>query len=184
MGKKDRIIICGESFKRGISHFKFDTLYMEISDMKELRKFKEFTHLESVSLNGTNITDIGLQYIAGCPTIENINLTFTEITDKGISYLTRLKALKFLRLKDTRISKKSIPYFNQMTLLESLQVHETEISGCDLLELQIHNLTEISVDCDDDADFEALLEVSKRSSRCHIYVKSKGEFHQGIFIAN
>jgi len=65
--------------------------------MKELKKLQEFPNLESVSLNGTNINDIGLQYIGQCSTITNLNLTFTNITDKGISHLVNLNSIKHLR---------------------------------------------------------------------------------------
>jgi hypothetical protein len=179
--KKETLLICGEVFKKSITHFSFKTLYMDIPDMKELKKLKDFPLLKMVSLNGTNINNTGLKYISQCPSITNINLTFTDVSDEGIKHLTALKNLQYLRLKDTRITIKSIPYFNEMTSLKSLQIHETEISGKELITLKLPGLEELFVDCEDREDHEALLALSKKLTSCVIYVKGKGSYQNGLF---
>ncbi|RZS93549.1 hypothetical protein [Aquimarina brevivitae] len=181
MRNKERITICDESFKRNITHFSFQSLYKEIEDMKELKKLKLFPNLTSISLNGTNITDYGLQFIGDCSGLENINLTFTSISDLGIVHLTKLNNLKHLRLKETYITAKSIVYFNQMPNLKSLQIHETEISGSDLKDLSITGIEEIFVDCDNPKDFNTLLTLSEKLSKCTIHNKGNGFFKQGKF---
>lgn len=184
MGNKKEITIYGEVFKTKRSHFSFDTRFKQLGNMKELKKLQEFPNLESISLNATSINDIGLQYIGQCNSITNINLTFTDITDKGISHLVNLNNLKHLRLKETNISKNSVPYFNQMTRLISLQVHETEISGKDMENLNLTNLEELLIDCDDDEDYTILLALSKRLTTCEIISKGKGVFSKGVFNSN
>jgi hypothetical protein len=181
MGKKELITICGEKFKKKRTHFSFETPYMQIRNMKELKMLQKFPNLESVSLNGTNINDNGLQYLIQCPTVTNINLSFTTITDTGIGHLTALKKLEHLRLKETNISPKSIPYFNQMTHLISLQVHETQISGKDMEKLVLPHLEELFVNCDDAEDYDTLLALSKKMPSCEIIAKGKGTFYQGEF---
>lgn len=181
MRNKKDIYICGELFKAKRSHFSFDTRFKQIENMKELKKLQDFPNLESVSLNGTNINDIGLQYVGQCPTVTNINLTFTNITDKGIAHLVNLKSLKYLRLKETNISKNCVLYFNQMTHLISLQIHETDISGKDLINLNLNNLEELFVDCIDEEDYNVLLSLSNRIPSCQIIAKGKGTFYRGVF---
>ncbi|TCP23650.1 leucine rich repeat (LRR) protein [Tenacibaculum skagerrakense] len=181
MKSKKDIHICGEVFKRKRTHFSFETLYKQIENMSELKKLQEFPSLQTVSLNGTNINDSGLQYVSQCATITNLNLTFTNITDKGIPHLVNLKKLQWLRLKETNISEKSVPYFNQITGLTSLQIHETEISGKDMAILNLPNLEELLVDCEDDLDYETLLHLSKKLPQCEIICKGKGVFRNGNF---
>ena len=181
MKSKKDIHICGEVFKRKRTHFSFETLYKQIENMFELKKLQEFPRLQTVSLNGTNINDIGLQYVSQCTTITNLNLTFTNITDKGIPHLVNLKNLQWLRLKETNISKKSVPYFNQITGLTSLQIHETEISGKDVASLNLPNLEELMVDCEDDLDYKTLLNLSEKLPQCEIISKGKGIFRNGNF---
>jgi Leucine-rich repeat (LRR) protein len=178
--KKD-IHICGEVFKPKRTHFSFETLYKQIEDMSELKKLQEFPKLQAISLNGTSINDIGLQYVGQCATITNLNLTFTNISDKGIAHLVNLKNLQWLRLKDTDISKKSVPFFNQMKGLISLQIHETEISGKDVASLNLPNLEELMVDCEDDLDYKTLLNLSEKLPKCEIISKGKGIFRNGNF---
>ncbi|MFY7672059.1 hypothetical protein ACOSP6_13320 [Tenacibaculum sp. MEBiC06402] len=149
--------------------------------MSELKKLQEFSNLQAVSLNGTNINDSGLQYVGQCATITNLNLTFTNISDKGIPHVVNLKKLQWLRLKETNISKKSIPYFNQMKSLISLQIHETEISGKDVVSLNLPNLEELMVDCEDDLDYKTLLNLSEKLPQCEIISKGKGIFKNGNF---
>ena len=184
MNKKRELVICGEVFKSKRTHFSFESPYKQIHDMKEFKKLREFPSLESVSLNGTNINDIGLQYLGKCTGVTNLNLTFTPISDKGVMHLVSLKNLKWLRLKDTNISKKSIPLFNQMEQLISLQIHETEINGKDLKDLNLIHLEELLVDCDDDGDHTVLLNLSKKLPNCEIICKGLGLFHNGIFTKN
>lgn len=180
MDNKQQVTVCEEKFNKGINHFSF-SLYKEIDHMEELEKLQEFTNLDSVSLNGTNVNDRGLYFLGKCGTVTNINLTFTPITDKGIEYLIPLKNLQHLRLKDTDVSALAIPYFNQMTSLISLQIHETEIFAKELERLDMPNLKELIVDCDDDEDFDALLALSKRMPECEILVKGRGMFFGGKF---
>lgn len=154
---------------------------MEIEDMRELEKLQEFSMLESVSLNGTNVDDQGLCYLGRCQTVTNINLTFTPITDEGVRHLTALKHLRHLRLKDTDITSKSIRYFNEMMDLDSLLVHGTEIFGKEMEQLSLPNLKELVVDCDDAGDHRALLELSRQMPGCEIIAKGVGRFRQGRF---
>ncbi len=180
--KNDYVTICGEQFRKDITHFSFSTLYMEIDNMRELEKLQQLSQLDAVSLNGTNVNDTGLKYLGRCVTVTNINLTFTPITDEGIGHLTSLPILQHLRLKETDVSTLGIPHFNQMTSLISLQVHETEIFAKDLAEqLSLPNLKELIADCDNDEDFEALLALSKRLPECEILAKGKGTFLGGVF---
>lgn len=79
MGKKEVVTICGESFKKKRTHFSFKTIYMHIGNMKELKKLQDFPNLDSVSLNGTNISDLGLQYLGQCSMVTNINLVLPQL---------------------------------------------------------------------------------------------------------
>ncbi len=181
MTKKGAVVICGETFKTKRRHFSFEELYKVIDDMKELKKLMDFSELESISLNGTNINDIGLRYIAQCPTVTNINLTFTSISDQGIAHLSTLPNLEYLRLKETRIGPKSVAYFNTMTSLKSLQVHETALSGAAVEALNLPNLEELFIDADTPKDMDVLINVSKKMPACRIIIKGKGEFLNGVF---
>ena len=178
---REKLIICGEEFKKSSTHFSFKELYKHIPDMKVLKKLREFPKLQSVSLNGTNINDAGLKYLSECKTITNLNVTFTGITDKGIAHLTALDKLEHLRLKDTSISFKSISHFNKIRSLISLQVHETDITGKHLSYLNLPQLEEAFVDCDDNEDHETLLLFSARMENCRVYVKGRGYYYRHKF---
>ena len=65
--------------------------------------------------------------------------------------------------------------------LTSLQIHETEISGKDMATLNLPNLEELLVDCEDDLDYETLLDLSKKLPQCEIICKGKGVFRDGKF---
>ena len=71
-----------------------------------------------------------------------------------------------------------------MSSLISLQVHETEISGKDMENLNLTNLEELLIDCDDDEDYTILLALSKRLPTCEIISKGKGVFFNGTFNPN
>lgn len=183
--KKATIEIAGELFKTKRKHFAFESLYKEIQNMKDFKKLEDFSNLESVSLNGTNVNDEGLKYISNCITINNLNLTFTPISDKGISHLTNLKNLNYLRLKETDITDKSISSFNKMNALKELQIHGTYITTKGLLNINNKSLEELFLsDADTQQDIDNLKKLSDQLPNCKIIVKSKGVFLNGVFETN
>jgi hypothetical protein len=55
-----------------------------------------------MSLQGTRVTDAGLQHVSQLPTLSELILDDTGITDKGLLHLRRLSGLDVVAWHDTR----------------------------------------------------------------------------------
>jgi hypothetical protein len=57
-----------------------------------------------LTLDGTKITDSGLERLRGMAQLERLWLTHTDVTDAGVEHLSGLVGLKELKLTDTRVT--------------------------------------------------------------------------------
>jgi len=180
--KNTSIKICGETFDKNSSHFRFRTIG-RIPKMKVLKQLKEFENLTSVSFNDTNLDDKGLAYIVECEHIDNLNLQLTKVSDKGLALLANLKDLKYLRLKENhQLTNNCMQHINKLKNLIDLQIHDTNIDKFGLEELDLKHLESLIVDIwENNHSYESLLSLSKRLPKCCIVAKGRGEFNNGVF---
>ena len=69
-----------------------------------LEQLKQLTSLQSLSLNGRDVTDAGLAHLKALTNLEVLGLDGTRISDPGLPYLTGLSNLRYLHLRGTAIS--------------------------------------------------------------------------------
>ncbi len=172
------IEIAGQFFDTEIQYFGFS---FELPDTNELRVFREFKNLKTVSFSDTNLDDIGLGYICENEGIENLCLQDTKITNEGLRFLSKLPSLEILRLKDNiQFTDDCVPQLNALKALRDLQIHETSITHLGLKYLNLPLLEDLLVGIDEDNfSFEFLRKLSIRLPRCTILAKGNGEFYQG-----
>ena len=61
---------------------------------------KGLSKLQSLNLDGTLITDAGLQHLAGLPELENVNALRTKLTNPGTEKLKRTSSKVFISVGD------------------------------------------------------------------------------------
>jgi internalin A len=69
-----------------------------------LQNLAGMTDLRSLNLSGTNITDAGLKHLAGMKNLQNLQLSSTKITDAGVDDLMKLPKLQTLMLYDSKVT--------------------------------------------------------------------------------
>jgi hypothetical protein len=177
------IHVDGMPFDATIEHFAFAG-YHPIERMDELRRLLLFPHLRSASFCYTNLNDTGLELVSQVPTLESLDLQGTEITNDGLAFLARLSRLASLRLKEnSQLTNQCVPHLCRLRRLTNLQIHETSIDqqGFDNL-AGMTNLRDICVDVwNNNYTFDRLLALSVRMPECTILAKGRGEFFQGLF---
>jgi hypothetical protein len=79
------------------------------------------THLLSLILADTEITDDGLVHLSGMASLEVLHLNSTSITDAGLEHLKELTNLQALALGRTQVSNNGIRGLKQA--LPKVQIH-------------------------------------------------------------
>lgn len=115
-----------------------------------LRKLHGDEHLGNpvaVSLEGTQITDAGLDRLEGFRSLERLSLHGTQITDAGLVHIQTLDNLDFLNLGNTDITDAGLAYVKDLKKLELLWLDETTITDAGLVNLQgLRSLTLLVLD--------------------------------------
>src|SRR5262249_50290652 len=83
--------------------------------------------LETLQLDGTQITDEGLSHLAGLPRLTNLFLNRTSTTDAGIPHLARLSGLDRLELSQTQITDKGVAELVALANLRVLILDDTQL---------------------------------------------------------
>lgn len=99
----------------------------EVSD-GGIAELGDLTALRYLSLERTRITDRTLARIESWKTLEELDLTTTAVTDAGIRELAGLQKLQALWLGGTRVSDEAVGWLLDMASLQQLDVRKTEIS--------------------------------------------------------
>lgn len=98
-----------------------------------LARLREFTHLQWLSLGSTHITDNGLKCLEGLTELETLNLGDTDIGDAGLAHLAGLTKMQQLHLTNTRVTDAGLTHLKALTHLELLDIEGTQVtdSGAD-----------------------------------------------------
>lgn len=175
------IAVDGVAFDGDIRHFSFPA-YHQIRHMEELQKLASFPNLDSADFGGTNLDDLGLEYVTRAAELQELNLQNTAISNGSLALLARLPYLYSLRLKDNpQLTNACVPHLLGLPELAELQIHETAIDQQGLEALAgMAQLREIIISvADDNYAFERLLALSEQMAHCIILAKGHGEFSSG-----
>lgn len=85
----------------------FDAYLGPLTTDKDAEHLKWLTELQILWLNGTNITDAGLEYLRALPQLQELYLG-PKITDAGLEHLKGLSGLRYLDLTCTQATEKGV----------------------------------------------------------------------------
>ncbi len=88
--------------------------------------------LESLHLDNTVITDMGLQAISKIKTLKELYIPGTNISGLGLTHLKELPALCLLSVADIQLTRSSLEPLKSMTQLGSLDLSGTRLTDSDM----------------------------------------------------
>jgi hypothetical protein len=83
--------------------------------------------LQSLELNGSGITDEGLQYLVGFEHLESLSLSSVEISDGGLLNFRSLTNLHVLTLRETKVTDRGLDALKGLRLT-SLDVRRSAVT--------------------------------------------------------
>jgi hypothetical protein len=89
-----------------------------------------------VYLDGTQVTDAGLEHLKGLSQLRTLNLKDTQVTDAGLKRLKGLSQLQSLDLANTRATDAGLEYLNGLTQLQTLFLEGTQVTDAGLEHLK------------------------------------------------
>ena len=89
-----------------------------------------------LDLSKTQVTDAGLEDLAGLKCLQWLNLSDTNVTDAGLKELTGLKSLQTLWLDGTNVTDRGLKKLAGLTSLQWLGLHDTYVTHAGVAELQ------------------------------------------------
>jgi Leucine-rich repeat (LRR) protein len=95
---------------------------------EDFRHLSRLTHLESLSMIGSSVTDSALSNLAELKRLKSLSLTNTSIGDAGLRYLSGLIELETLQLDHTKISDAGLMHLVPLKKCKKLTVVGTRVS--------------------------------------------------------
>lgn len=87
-----------------------------------------FDAVETVNLNGSQITDADLQYLGSLSQLQGLWLEDTQVTDAGLEHLSGLTHLQGLFLDDTQVTNAGMAHLRGLTQLRVLSLYRTHVT--------------------------------------------------------
>lgn len=102
---------------------------------KYVRQLKSFSHLSSLSLTNTSITDEGLKELKDLKNLTRLSLAGTTVTDAGMKDIAEIKSLTVLNLRNTTITDDGLKELSELKNLKTLELWgaKTTVEGVKLL---------------------------------------------------
>jgi hypothetical protein len=91
-----------------------------------------FMHVVAVDLDGTQVSDAGLEHLNGLTGLHDLSLRDTHVSNAGLVHLKDLTALKRLSLDNTQVSDTGLAHLKGLTALQGLYLINTDVSGAGL----------------------------------------------------
>jgi hypothetical protein len=92
----------------------------------------ELRRLRVLDLNGTGLTDAGVQAVGGFPGLSYLDLGGTRVSDAGLKGLKGLRSLKTLSLHGTRVTDAGLAELAELEALEQLHLAGTGVGDAGL----------------------------------------------------
>jgi len=96
---------------------------------EQMRHLGSLAALKSLSLEATELSDLGLASIARLKSLEDLNLGATMVSDRGMAHLSGLVGLRRLRLSDTKVSGEGLKFLESLPALTDLDLKGTAIDS-------------------------------------------------------
>jgi len=100
-----------------------------------LARLKGLTHLQSLSLVGTEVTDAGLAYVKELTGLTSLHLSHTKISDAGLEHLKGLEKLSQLSLDKTHVAGPGLVHLKGLASLRQLALSGEKFSDAGLQHL-------------------------------------------------
>ncbi len=113
-----------------------NVVFAKVMPGTELGHLKTLNHLQTLCLDGTSITDAGLEHVVGMSRLRELYLCDTQITDAGLGHIKRLKELETLWLDGTAITDAGLKHLKGLNQLQSLFLNFTGITDAGLENLE------------------------------------------------
>jgi hypothetical protein len=91
--------------------------------------------LEEILLDGSLVTDQGLDALSSLSRLKVLSLSYTKVSGKGLSRLRGLTTLEVLRLNSTLVDDNGVQHVQRLSNLRELWLQGNEISRPALVEL-------------------------------------------------
>jgi serine/threonine protein kinase len=101
-----------------------------------LENLAGLTRLHGLWLPETRITDAGLIHVRGLTALQGINLVQTPISDRGLEQLQGLKKLEALYLDGTGVTDRGLRFLKDLARLRELGLRWTQVSDEGLEQLE------------------------------------------------
>ena len=88
-------------------------------------------NVNSVSFQGTRVTDAGLVHLRDLVNLQELWLADTKVTDAGLKWLEDLTSLKVLDLSRVPITDAGLVHVRGLTNLEALELDGTKVTDAD-----------------------------------------------------
>jgi hypothetical protein len=123
-------------------------LYLDGTQVTDagLEHLKGLTALQGLSLDGTQVTDAGLEHLKGLTALQGLYLDGTQVTDAGLEHLKGLTALQWLYLDGTQVTDAGLEHLKGLTALQELWLGDTQVTDAGLEHLQgLRSLEEVDL---------------------------------------
>ncbi len=102
---------------------------------------------QSLDLQGTQLTDSGLEHLKGLTNMDSLNLSSTQIGDAGLIHLSGFSSLTDLALSNTKISDEGLKHLSGLSSLTELALFNIKVTDEGLKHLVgLVNLEKIDLD--------------------------------------
>lgn len=100
-----------------------------------LQPLRELTHLKTLHLQDTAVTDDDLVNIAHLATLEELTLAGTEITDQGLASLAKLTSLRELDCTGAPIIGTGLVHLKDLSNLTKLNLSKTKLTDDEIVDV-------------------------------------------------
>jgi hypothetical protein len=121
---EQKLILAGDTMAHSTGEVEiptFDVHRSSIDDRVLAKRVELFPKLETLNLNGSQITDDSLAVLQKMPYLEFLDVSNVDISDKGLEYLKELPSLKELYITHTKVTSSGIEGLKRA--LPNLVVH-------------------------------------------------------------